>query len=385
MQLGRRDFVKLAAGAGALPLLSERALAQLVPNPPSIRPPSPAEHAAMGRLAQSFMAKYEVPALSFAIGYAGAIVHQAAYGVADRERNEAATPQHLFRIASISKMITSATLFRLIEESRVKLGDRVFGPGALLGTDYGAPPYSPGIDQITLEHLLTHTGGGWSNDGRDPMFTHPHMDHTQLISWTLSNRPLDRLPGQHFAYSNFGYCVLGRVIEKLTGQRYADHVRSEVLGRCGITDMTIAGNTRDQRQPGEVAYYSLAENPYDMNVRRMDSHGGWIATPTDLVQFLMHVDGYARPANILRPRTIQAMTSAPSYSPDYAKGFSVNKSDNWWHNGSLPGTSTIAVRTHGGFCWAAFTNTRRQNTNMDNDLDTLNWTMARQVGEWRVA
>ncbi|WP_426413683.1 serine hydrolase domain-containing protein [Bradyrhizobium ganzhouense] len=385
MDLGRRDFVKLAAGAGALPWLSHGALAQLAPNPPSIRPPSPAEHTAMGRLAQTFMDKFEVPALSFAIGYAGAIVHQAAFGVADREQNEAATPQHLFRIASVSKMITSVTLFQLIEQNRVKLTDRVFGPGALLGTDYGAPPYSPGIDQITLENLLTHTGGGWTNDNRDPMFTHPHMDHAQLITWTLANRPLDRPPGQHYAYSNFGYCALGRVIEKLTGQRYAEHVRTEVLGRCGVTDMTIAGNTRDQRQAGEVAYYCKVESPYEMNVRRMDSHGGWIATPTDLVQFLMHVDGYTRPANILRPRSIEVMTTAPSYSPDYAKGFCINKSGNWWHNGSLPGTSTIAVRTHGGFCWAAFTNVSRPNTNMDGDLDELNWNMARQVSEWRVA
>ncbi|GGI22686.1 serine hydrolase domain-containing protein [Bradyrhizobium guangdongense] len=385
MQIGRRNFVKLAASAGALPLLSRPSRAQLAPNPSSVRPPSPAERAAMARLAQAFMGKFDVPGLSVAIGYAGAIVHQAAYGLADLEQNEAATPHHLFRIASISKMITSVTLFRLIEENRVKLTDRVFGPGALLGTDYGGPPYSPGIDQITLEHLLTHTGGGWTNDNRDPMFSHPHMDHAQLISWTLANRPLDHPPGQHYAYSNFGYCVLGRVIEKLTGRRYDEHVRSEVLARCGVTDMTIAGNTREQRQPGEVAYYSRGESPYGIDVRRMDSHGGWIATPTDLVQFLMHVDGYARPTNILRPHTIQTMTTAPSYSPDYAKGFCINRSDNWWHNGSLPGTSTIAVRTHGGFCWSAFTNTRRQNTSMDSELDQLNWTMARQVGEWRVA
>ncbi|UPK39565.1 beta-lactamase family protein [Bradyrhizobium sp. 186] len=385
MKLGRRDIVKLAAGACALPLLPRGALAQLAPNPASIRPPSSAERAAMARLARAFMDKYDVPAFSFAIGYAGTVVHQDAFGLADREQNEAATPRHLFRIASVSKMITSVTIFRLIEENRVKLADRVFGPGAILGTDYGQPPYSAGIDQITLEHLLTHTAGGWSNDNRDPMFTHPRMDRAQLISWTLANRPLDRPPGQGYAYSNFGYCVVGRIIEKLTGQAYAEHVRAEVLARCGVTDMTIAGNTRDQRQAGEVAYYSRGESPYDMDVRRMDSHGGWIATPTDLVQFLMHVDGYARPANILRPRTIQVMTIAPSYSPDYAKGFCINKFDNWWHNGSLPGTSTIAVRTHGGFCWAAFTNTRRANTKMDGDLDELNWTMARQVGEWRVA
>ena len=58
-----------------------------------------------------------MPALSFAIGYAGAIVHEDAFGLADRERNETVTPQHLFRIASVSKMLTSVTLFRLIEES----------------------------------------------------------------------------------------------------------------------------------------------------------------------------------------------------------------------------------------------------------------------------
>jgi CubicO group peptidase (beta-lactamase class C family) len=385
MTLGRRDFIKLAASASALPLLSSGALAQLTPNPPSVRLPSPAERAAMAQLARSFMDRFEVPALSIAIGYAGTVVHQAAYGVADREQNEPATPQHLFRIASVSKMITSVTLFRLIEQNRVRLSDRVFGTGALLGTDYGAPPYSRGIDQITLENLLTHTGGGWTNDENDPMFGHPRMDHAQLISWTLANRPLDNPPGQHYAYSNFGYCVLGRVIEKLTGLPYADHVRTEVLQRCGVTDMKIAGNTSDQRKAGEVAYYCRADNPYGMNVTRMDSHGGWIATPTDLVQFLMHVDGYARPANILRPRTIEVMTTAPSYSPDYAKGFMINTSGNWWHNGKLPGTSTIAVRTHGGFCWAAFTNVSRPRTNMDDELDALNWSMARQVSEWRVA
>lgn len=179
---GRRDFVKLAAGAGALPLLSSTTFAQLSPNPPNIRPPSPAERGAMARLAHSFMDKYGVPALSVAIGYAGTVVHEDAFGVADIERNEAVTPRHLFRIASVSKMITSVTIFRLIEENRLKLADRVFGPGALLGTDYGQPPYSAGIDQITLEHLLTHTAGGWSNDNRDPMFTHPRMDHAELIA-----------------------------------------------------------------------------------------------------------------------------------------------------------------------------------------------------------
>src|SRR5258708_9509627 len=270
MKPERRQFITLAASAAIFPVLSlRRALAQPLPNPAGVSAPTASERAAMAQLAHAFMAKYDVPALSFAVGYAGEIVHRDAFGVADRERGEAIAPMHLFRIASVGKTITSATIFGLIEQGRLKLADKVFGPGGLTGTDYGRPPYNPGVDEITLGHLLTHTGGGWSNDSHDPMFTHPRMNQSELISWTLSNRPLDNPPGQHYAYSNFGYCVLGRVIEKITGQPYADQVRADVLSRCGVTDMTISGNALEQRQRDEVKYYGQGANPYDMKLTRM--------------------------------------------------------------------------------------------------------------------
>ena len=60
-----------------------------------------------------------MPALSFAVGYAGEIVHEEAFGVADRERNEAVTPAYLFRIASLTEMITSAAIFTLVEQNRL--------------------------------------------------------------------------------------------------------------------------------------------------------------------------------------------------------------------------------------------------------------------------
>jgi CubicO group peptidase (beta-lactamase class C family) len=386
MKIARRDFIKIAAGASVLPAAALRpALAQLAPNPAGVRPPSAAESAAMARHARGFMEKYDVPALSFAVGYAGEIIHEDAFGVADRERNEAVTPAYLFRIASLSKMITSAAIFTLVEQNRLKLSDKVIGPGAVLGTDYGQPPYSAGIEQITVEQLLTHTSGGWTNDGRDPMFTHPAMNHAELITWTLANRPLDHPPGQNFAYSNFGYCVLGRVIEKLTSQSYPDFVRAEVLSRCGINDMVIAASRLEKRRSDEVKYYGQGENPYEANVARMDSHGGWLARASDLVQFLMHIDGYSKPANILKPHTIQLMTTPSTANREYAKGLWITNNGNWWHDGSLAGTTTIAVRTHGGFCWAALTNTSRRNAKIGDDLDTLNWDMVREVGGWHPA
>jgi CubicO group peptidase (beta-lactamase class C family) len=391
----RRTFLTRSLGAGlsaglgstawlAGPFGSSPAPAQGVPEGPA--EPMPAERAAMASSARAFMQTYAVPGFSVAVGNAGRIIYQDAFGLADRDKNEPLTPMHLFRIASVSKPITSTAIFGLIEQGRLRLGDRIFGTGGVLGTDFGGPPYRPQVEEITIEQLLTHTGGGWSNTHDDPMFMNPGMSHAELIAWVLRNRPLDHPPGQAYAYSNFGYCVLGRVIEKLTRQNYPAFVSDAVLKRCGIVDMAIAGNTLAQRRRGEVAYYGQGrDNPYGMNVTRMDSHGGWIARPADLVQFAMHVDGFAAPPNILKPETIRAMTTASSANAGYAKGWAVNKANNWWHNGSLPGTSTIVVRTHGGFCWAAFINTRRADSPLDGDLDRLIWSMAGQVKSWHAA
>jgi CubicO group peptidase (beta-lactamase class C family) len=384
MRVPRRQFLRLAAAAAALPgVMRFSNVTQAATDAGSIPAPSRAERAAMAGLAQAFMQKYEAPAISIAIGHADRIVYEEAIGWADREAREAVSPQHLFRIASVSKPITSVAIFSLIEAGRLQLSDRIFGPGAITGTDYGKPPYHPHVDEITIEHLLTHTGGGWSNQKADPMFMNIGMNHSELIAWTLRNRPLDQPPGQKHAYSNFGYCVLGRVIEKITRLPYAAHVIRTVLGRCGIDDMAIAGNTLGERRPREVKYYGQGDDPYRMNVKRMDSHGGWIARPADLVRLFAHVSGISPPANILQPQTIQVMTTASAANAGYAKGWAVNKAGNWWHNGSLPGTSSIAVRTHSGFCWAAFTNIRRANSQLDGDLDRLVWAMVREVKAWR--
>jgi CubicO group peptidase (beta-lactamase class C family) len=218
------------------------------------------------------------------------------------------------------------------------------------------------------------------------MFLNPAMSQTELISWTLDNQPLKNPPGKVFAYSNFGYCILGRVIETITGQSYSSHVQSAVLQPCGITDMRIAGNTLRDRAPREVTYYGQEQgqyqNPYEINVRRMDSHGGWIATAGDLVRFALHVDGFDFRRNILRPETIRRMTTASDANPNYARGWMVNAKRHWWHGGDLAGSTAILVRTSSHFCWAALINTRRGGTDA---LDDMMWEMASKVNAWRRA
>jgi Beta-lactamase len=120
--------------------------------------------------------------------------------------------------------------------------------------------------------------------------------------------------------------------------------------------------------------------------RRQDSHGGWLATPADLVRFANPVDGFDSESNILKSDTIQQMTAPCNANGNYARGWFVNRKGNWWHTGSLPGTSTVMVRTSSGFCWAALTNTRRPPSGtMDIALDQMVWGMVRQVRGWRTA
>lgn len=334
-----------------------------------------AEKAAMTAIVNAFMAKFNIPGLSVAIARHGRFVYQAGFGVADRQTREMVTPESLFRIASVSKPITAVGILILMEKGQLDLNSKVFGADGIFGFDYGRD-LPERVQKITVGQLLTHTCGGWPNDQHDPMFHHPSLDFTALIMRTIYDQPLAYPPGTHYAYSNFGYCLLGRVIEKLTGTAYPEWIRKNVLAPCGITNMRIARSTRSDRAPGEVVYYAPdGGDPYAFNIERMDSHGGWIGSARDLVRFALHVDGFNDATSLLTPSSIRTMATATAENPHYAKGWFVNQEPNWWHDGNLPGTASILVRTAHNFCWAALANT--QSPGMGLALDRMIWELVR--------
>ncbi len=151
-----------------------------------------------------------------------------------------------------------------------------------------------------------------------------------------------------------------------------------ILSRVGLSKMHIAGNTLVQKAPSEVQYYAeRGEDPYAINVHRMDSHGRWVGTPTELVKFASGIDGLRPSANLLQGASIAAMTHPSAANPAYASGWAVNSAPNWWHSGSLPGTTSLLVRTASGMCWAACTNARTGDSS--HALDDMMWKMARSV------
>jgi len=306
---------------------------------------------------QSIRGFYNAPGFQLAITRNEKLVYTNSYGFADIGGQENVTDLSVFRIASISKPITAVAIFKLVQDGLLELDDTVFGSGGVLGNDFGTAPYDVNIENITVKHLLDHKSG-WTNDPYDPMFVNLSWSQSQIIGDMVDNRPLANEPGSTSFYLNFGYSVLGRVIEKVSGQAYDTYVKQEILSPAGISSMEIARNSINEKWPNEVEYFSQEGfSPYtDMDVTRMDSHGGWVASATDLSRFLVTVDGNSNVTDVLGDEMLN----------------NANIGNNWWFAGSLPGTSSVIGRNNDTFTFVILTNTRTADVQaILNDMKTI--------------
>ncbi|MDG2219939.1 MAG: serine hydrolase [Rubripirellula sp.] len=353
--------------------------------------------AAFDQQIAELMQEHRVPGISVAVTEGGNVVFARGYGYSDVAARQGVQPESLFRIASISKPITAVAILKLAEQEKLKLTDKVFD---LLDfeTDIraAAEKFDPRCRDITIEQLLQHRGGWDRNQSFDAMFQSvrfaeqldlpPPADQTTVIRAMLS-QPLDFAPGEKYAYSNFGYCLLGRIIESLTDQTYEQFVQQQLLEPLGITSMRIGRTRLRDRFDNEVRYYHpqtsqsvFAEdvgkevaNPYGAwHLEAMDSHGGWIASATDLAKFAAAFDDIEQ-SPLLSADSIRRMHGRPAgiagYTDDgtekavyYSLGWQnrvvTQDKINHWHTGSLPGTSTILIRRHDGKNMVALMNCR---------------------------
>jgi CubicO group peptidase (beta-lactamase class C family) len=341
---------------------------------------APERRSAVADLVVPFMQAWAVPGFSLAVARSGSLRAAHSFGYSNRITREIITLDTRLRLASLTKPITSTAIHLLLERGRLALTDRVFGVGGLLGTTFGTKPYGTRLLQITVQHLLEHSAGGWANDASDPMFQQIGLSQADLISWTLDNLPLHADPGTEFAYSNFGYCLLGRIIERLSGMSYGEFVREFVLNPAGASQMVLAGRSASERVDGEAMYFGMfPEAPYELPIDRMDSHGGWVGSPSEVLWFLSRVDTHTPPPDLLQPATIAAMTTASAVNPalpgkpGYARGWAVNDVGTTWHDGTLPGTQAILVRVADGREWCAACSAGRPNTALASEFDALMW------------
>lgn len=366
------------------------------------------------QLIPDLMRKYDVPGGAVAVMHRDRLIYARGYGYADVENETLVQPDALFRIASVSKPITAVAILKLIEEGRLDLDDRV---APLL--DHLAPAEGATVDprwnDITIRHLLNHTGGwdrGNPNGGFDPLFRHseaaaavdaPAPASPQTLVRYMKGMPLDFNPGERHVYSNFGYVVLGRVIERLSGMPYEEYVRTRVLQPAGA-QRTRQGRTRlADALPDEVKYYLPGQPglgmtaplgpsvfPGEGNVPVVygggfylemgDASGAWVSSTVDLLRFVAGVDGDAHRPDVLNAGLVTMMTSTGPVVCSgggcyYAFGWLVRPTQgdaNWWHTGSLPGTTSILVRSYHNFAWVALFNAG-VGPGFTSELDAILW------------
>jgi CubicO group peptidase (beta-lactamase class C family) len=191
-------------------------------------------------------------------------------------------PDQRFQVASLSKPITSAAILALAGDGRLDLDSPVLD---VLTEFRGAG--DPRYHEITIRHLLAHEGG-WRVSGWDPALD-PAAISCRDVAVQVVGRALDYPPGQAQAYSNVGYCFLELVIERVSGVRYEDLVRAEVLAPSRVADMSLdpAGTRHFARSEGlwrPASTHILGTRP---------ALGGWSANAGEYLEFMQRTAPHA--------------------------------------------------------------------------------------------
>src|SRR5688500_13020223 len=389
------------------------------PVTPPVQPEIPITGSAVPGMASfdlfitDFTRKLSIPGGAVAVMRDGKLIYARGFGYADVEKKTLVQPDALFRIASVSKTLTAAAIMKLVEEGKLQLEDRVAPFIAHLTPAPGAT-VDPRWDAITIRHLLNHSGG-WDrtkpNVGFDPIdrpaiaaaaVNAPAPASGETLIRYMKGMPLDFNPGEKFAYSNFGYIILGRVIERVSGMPYKEYVRAHVLEPVGPNRTQQGRSLMRHALADEVKYYSppivsvnagivnsvfpgegvVPFNYGGFHLEAGDASGAWVSSTIDLLRLVGGIDGRASRPDILSAALVAEMTNtgAPfgcgGGTCHYGAGWFVRLTQgdaNWWHGGSLPGTTAMLVRTYNNFSWIGLFNARSLSPNSEPELDAALW------------
>jgi D-alanyl-D-alanine carboxypeptidase len=312
-------------------------------------------NAAFDNEVYALMKNYHIPGVSLAATQKEKLVYSAGYGFAETESHTRLTPNMLFRLGSVSKQQTTLCIMRLYEEGKLNMSDHIFGDGGILGNEFpetSTNPLVPGAASITVENLLEHNSG-WSSNVFEPIFdtegtAYDGKTLDERINYMIHNQKLSYAVGSTYSYFNMGFCILGRVIEKLTGETYETYLR-ETMAKAGVTDMWVDKTNKADRRSNEVVFYSQSgTNGYHNPMDVVAACGGVIASAPDLMQIMCHEDYGTDIPDILSKSTLDLMyTQSPNYLY-YAHGWRINHTvfTKWgsYHGGNLAGTGTLWAR-----------------------------------------
>jgi CubicO group peptidase (beta-lactamase class C family) len=357
----------------------------------------------------SFFNTWSIVGASVAIMHNGVLKYAKGYGHVNNKADSLVQPTNTFRIASVSKLITAISIMKLVDEGKLKLSDKIFGVNGIINDKAFLSALDYRMYHITVEHLLRHSSGWSLLTYGDPMFKRKYIaselgleappTFDDIIKFVLSNR-LPYAPGTRYEYSNFGYCLLGRVIELKTNMNYEDYVKYNILYPNGINSTFIGSSSRSEQGKNEVEYFDFSRNNtrpsfYDTDVNISSTYGstdlkllgpagGWVTSSVDLLKLVSLIDGYQDVPDILTRESLLKMIDTDGYPGRTPIGWRQVKDDwNWVRTGTLAGTNAIVVRQENGFSWTVLINTTNWRTRSFNIYITALMTKEiNNISEW---
>ena len=325
---------------------------------------------------EKFLNRWDIKGASVAVMKDNRLIYSKGYGVTNEETQESVRTKHLFRIASASKLITAITIMKMVDDGIIDLEENIFGENGIFS--HFNEMKDPKHKNIKVKHLLNHKGG-WSWRDGDFMFQASKIkrimelegppSEDDIIEFVLKHRRLRYKPGTQYAYSNFGYMLLGKIIEQKTGSSYEDYVVSTILEPNGIYGMRISGNYEWERRPFEVHYYNhpgayqfqsfdgnyeSVEKPYGgSDINTLGAAGGWIANASQLVKLVALIDPH-NDFQLLSKESRELMVSGNSYKDAY--GWKGARGENYWRTGTLAGSACFIQRKDDGYSYAVILN-----------------------------
>lgn len=273
------------------------------------------------------------PGAAVLVAKKGQVVYQKAFGMANLELDVPLKPEHVFRIGSITKQFTCAAIMQLMEQGKLTLQDDL--------TKF-IPDYPTQGKKITVEHLLTHTSGiksytdmkEWDDEVRRKDFS-----VSALIDY-FKNQPMDFEPGTKYEYNNSGYILLGFIIEKVSGQTYADYVTEHFFKPLGMKNSyygDVAPVIKNRAAGyGQAEVKGTYNNAAYLSMTQPYAAGSLLSTVEDLYTWTKALHG----GKVVKPESLKKMTT-PYILPDgtsthYGYGLQM---------GNLLGSPTVE---HGG-------------------------------------
>lgn len=265
-------------------------------------------------------------------------------GQADRERKIGVDGATRFRLASLNKMFTAVAILQLQEAGRLSLDDSV----AMHLPDY---PDQAVAGKITVRQLLNHTSGLGDIFGEE-FERRSQSLRTLRDYWSLAgNEPSSAAPGSEDGYSNYGYILLGSIIEAVSGQSYYDYVGEHIYRVAGM-DSTGA-EPESSPVPGRAVAYTRVEGRWVPETRtlpwRGTSAGGGYSTVEDMLKFVEAL----RAGRLVSPASLATATSPQNHKGWYGHGFMVGgegQARQYGHEGGAPGANAaLAVLPGPGY------------------------------------